>query len=1438
MCNTYKFKYLIEPINKQATVTVVAVIVNRFNNMTKTTLCAGSESRKHFILRSLVLFTVTATVVVGGFFVSRANAYTPPSVFVDGVQQIANSSNTTAAADNTYEHGWKWVFYVTVPDTDPHNETLLKMKFADWMSGNDVILSGGNMRFYSAQSTNAVDEAHAIAITSSTTWSDIMNINSGVDLNSLFGGRQIEVVVEAKIPTGSAGGSYSTSYDINTTATSSISFDGLNQTYNGTPRSVSVTTVPSGLANTVTYTGVDVTYGPSTTAPTHAGTYSVLAAVTDPGYTGTSSATMTISPAEVTVTADAKNKVYDRATSTDPALTYHVTPALFSGDTLSGALAREGQDTIVGENVGTYAIATGTLALSADYALTFVPASFVITPKALSIAGVTVNNKVYDGNTTATLGGEPSLTGVVDPDAVTLGGTPAANFDTKDVGTDKAVTISGYLLTGADALNYTLNGLTGLKGDVTPLSITASISATSRAYNGNVDASVSCSPIGIIGSDAVTCSAASASFADKNVGNGKVVTGSGITLGGADKADYDLTDTSTTTTADITSASLTVTANNATKTYGSLHTFLGSEFTVSGLFAGDSVSSVTLTSTGAPVTATVSGSPYPIIASGAIGTGLGNYSINYVAGHLTVNKNILSASITAGDKAFDGTTAATLTGCTPIGILNSDVVQCSATNGTFDNKNVGANRVVTANVSFTGAVDNYDFATTATTTANITARPITVTAQPNAKVYDHTTVATATPQITSGSFVSGDTATFTEAYADASVGTGKTLTPSLVGTISDGNSGNNYSVTFENDTTGIIIALPVVVTAVGHDKIYDGTTAAQVTFTVNGAISGDTVTATGTATFNDKNAGSNKPINVSSITLQGSSAGNYTSANTSTTTLATILPRELLVIVTADNKIYDGTTVAIAHIMDNRLPIDVGNPNLADSYQHANFEDKNVGDNKIVTIDGLWLYGSEHGNYNMVDNSTTTTANITARGVTGTFIVDSKVYDGTANASSSCSLSAIISGDSVNCATTNSKFNTRNVGTNTVTANMDLTGTDAPNYTLTPTSSTTSATITALHITVTARPNTKVYDTNTTAATTPMIVPGLASGDTASFIETYDTASVGTGKVLTPSGGPVSDGNSGANYAITFAASSTGVITKANQTVSFVTYPNGAIDGNSFVVTAISSSGLPVSFSGGAAGICTVLATTTGTVDVIGSGQCPVTIGAAGDTNHNPAPNLTKTFSVTFHVSAALLTSTNITSNGSMIGTLSGATLTTSGTGSCNGSNSGTSACYTLNVASVQTSPSGSKIPAEEDGFNLQANSTQQATLTSYFSGKGWPSNYVDQMSSEISGSAPFLYFVSDGNGGYSLADGFKWGLGATNQPLVIDDTYPAGTYTFTGNVNGSPVTVTLTVNQVPPEHSGPQVGAPYNPLGSTTIPLIITTDTSGAVATDTPILN
>ena len=89
----------------------------------------------------------------------------------------------------------------------------------------------------------------------------------------------------------------------------------------------------------------------------------------------------------------------------------------------------------------------------------------------------------------------------------------------------------------------------------------------------------------------------------------------------------------------VTPATLTVTANSTSKTYGQTLSFAGTEFTASGLVSGDSVTRVTLASAGAAASAAVG--IYPISSSAAVGSGLNNYTINYVSGTLTVDTPVI-----------------------------------------------------------------------------------------------------------------------------------------------------------------------------------------------------------------------------------------------------------------------------------------------------------------------------------------------------------------------------------------------------------------------------------------------------------------------------------------------------------------------------------------------------------------------------------------------------------------------------------------------------------------------------------------------------------------------------------------------------------------------------------------------------------------------------
>ncbi len=122
----------------------------------------------------------------------------------------------------------------------------------------------------------------------------------------------------------------------------------------------------------------------------------------------------------------------------------------------------------------------------------------------------------------------------------------------------------------------------------------------------------------------------------------------------------------------ISQAGLTITAGNTNKVYGQARTLTG--FSTTGLINSDTVTGVTLTSSGAAGTATVGA--YSIAVTNAAGSGLTNYSISYVPGTLTVSPLVTGL---AGTRPYDGTVNAVGSILTVTNAANSDVVTLGGT---------------------------------------------------------------------------------------------------------------------------------------------------------------------------------------------------------------------------------------------------------------------------------------------------------------------------------------------------------------------------------------------------------------------------------------------------------------------------------------------------------------------------------------------------------------------------------------------------------------------------------------------------------------------------------------------------------------------------------------------------------------------------------------
>ena len=226
--------------------------------------------------------------------------------------------------------------------------------------------------------------------------------------------------------------------------------------------------------------------------------------------------------------------------------------------------------------------------------------------------------------------------------------------------------------------------------------------------------------------------------------------------------------------------------------------------------------------------------------------------------------------------------------------------------------------------------------------------------------------------------------------------------------------------------------------------MYDRSTTANVNGNLNGLVSGDTVSFTQTsANFDNKNVGTGKIVTIDGITLNGTDASNY-AISSSTTTTANIIPKTLTANYTADNKVYDGTTMATATagILSGVIGADIVNF----TQSSANFDTKNAGTGKTVIVKSS-LNGADASNYKVA--SSTTTADVTPKALTVRYTANNKTFDGKTQATAHGYSSDIISGDRVSFSQT-ANFDNINAGINKKVniTSIALGGSDGGNYNL------------------------------------------------------------------------------------------------------------------------------------------------------------------------------------------------------------------------------------------------------------------------------------------------------------------------------------------------------------------------------------------------------
>ena len=148
---------------------------------------------------------------------------------------------------------------------------------------------------------------------------------------------------------------------------------------------------------------------------------------------------------------------------------------------------------------------------------------------------------------------------------------------------------------------------------------------------------------------------------------------------------------------------------------------------------------------------------------------------------------------------------------------------------------------------------------------------------------------------------------------------------------------------------------PVTVSISASNKVYDRLVSATASASMSGVIAGDTVNLnTPEATFSDKDAGNDKTVTMSGISISGTDVANYDLQNFTATTTANITPKPITALYTASDKVYDRTVQAT---VDGSLSGIIFGDTVTVTKTSSVFSDIDVGIGKTVTVSGISIGG-------------------------------------------------------------------------------------------------------------------------------------------------------------------------------------------------------------------------------------------------------------------------------------------------------------------------------------------------------------------------------------------------------------------------------------------------------------------------------------------------
>ena len=714
--------------------------------------------------------------------------------------------------------------------------------------------------------------------------------------------------------------------------------------------------------------------------------------------------TLTITPKPLTITAQNDTKVYDGTPLTKNSYTK---TDLAEGDVLSD-VSVTGSRTYVGKSAnvpggGEIKNKSGDV-VTGNYTISYQNGELEVTKRSITITADSAS-KIYDGSpltknsyttNTAPAPGDKIQSVSVTGSQTVVGTSPNVAKDAKIYRGETDVTE-----------NYNITYLPGELTVTQNLSLVIIADSAEKVYDGTALTKSSYTYTGLakgdrIDSVTVTGSQTKTGTSDNVLSPAKIVNSDGVDVTASYAISYK------NGKLEVKPKPLTITAASDVKTYDGTPLTKNS-YTKTDLAAGDGITAITVSGSQTNVGESPNKAGDVTIRNGANEDVTDCYVITCVDGSLKVTPKTLTITAGSNHKEYDGRALTENSYTTDNGLVGTDQIESVTVTGTQTLVGRSANVPSAAQIVNNGedVTNNYNIIY-ANGSLEVTKKPVTVTADSDAKVYDGkalTKNSASTTELAEGDSLNAVKVTGSQ----TNVGFSDNV-PDEAKFINAGGTDVTfcYDINYDN---GVLRVTPmaVTITAGSSSKVYDGKALTLNSYTHTDLAEGDrvkTVTITGSQTVVGDSA--NVPsyaqiVNASGQNVTRNYAVGYGNG------ILKVTPKDLTITADSGKKIYDGT------------------PLTKDSYTNSDLaEGDSIGS---VTVTGSQTFVGSSDNVpneakirNNAGNDVTNCYNIsyvngnlevTPKTLTITADSDEKVYDGKALTKNSYTNTALAENDSI-----------------------------------------------------------------------------------------------------------------------------------------------------------------------------------------------------------------------------------------------------------------------------------------------------------------------------------------------------------------------------------------------------------------------------------------